>query len=187
MRRYIKSIAQIICWKVKIICLKIQHGRNLQIKWNDRISMSVKIRINGTGKVSLGEKVELRENVILNVTDGGEIKVGDRVFINDGSFINARKLVSIGNDTMFGQSVKIYDHDHDYKSNDIKNKFKCSNVDVGQNVWICSDVIILQGCKIGNRSVIVAGTIVRESISNDTLFYTKREFGQKRIQLIRSE
>lgn len=63
---------------------------------------------------------------------------------------------------MLGQSVKIYDHDYDYCSDDRKINFKQSPVVVHKNVWICSNVIVLKNTEVGEESVVAAGTVVRK-------------------------
>ena len=97
-------------------------------------------------------------------------------------YINAREKITIEEDTMLGQSVKIYDHDHDYRSDDRKINFKQSPVVVRKNVWICSNVIVLKNTEIGAESVVAAGTVVRKNIPENTMFYEKKVgYGEKRI------
>lgn len=163
-----------IGWKIKLLMLKLRHGNRIDFKWSDKIAWSVKIRINGSGKIIFGKNVELRENVIINVSDGGTIEIGDRVFLNDGCMINSREKIVIGADTMFGQCVKMYDHDHDYRSNNFKSDFKCGEILIGGRVWVCSDSIILRGCTVGENAVIAAATVVRECVDPNILYFTKR-------------
>lgn len=174
---------KIIKWKLKIIKLKILFGSKIDLKWSDRIAESVIFRINGNGKIILGENVELRENIILNVSDGGVIQIKDRVFVNDGCCINSRNKIVIDEDCLLGQGIKMYDHDHDYRSNDIKINFLTSPITIKNNVWICSNVIVLKGVLIGAQSVIAAGTVLRCNVPNNRLFYTKmEEYGEKIIE-----
>lgn len=168
-------------WKLKIITLKILYGNHIHLRWSDKISSSVKVRINNGGEVRIGENVEIRENCILNVSEGGKIIIEDRVFMNDGCYINSRELIRLCSDTMLGQGVKFYDHDHNYKSENIKSNFITGSILVGQRVWICSDSIVLRGCQIGSDSVIAAGTIIREDVSSHKLSYSKKELIQKQI------
>ncbi|MBR2740737.1 MAG: acyltransferase [Oscillospiraceae bacterium] len=173
-------------WKLKILLLKVLFGKHISVHWNDRIAFSVKVRINDDGKIIIGENVEIRENVILNVSCGGIIRIGDSVFISDGCCINSRELVQIDKETMLGQGVKIYDHDHDYHTVDMKEKFIHSAVMINERVWICSDVIVLKGATIGKRSVIAAGTVVRRDVSPNVLCYARREVNEKPIEIVQS-
>lgn len=183
MKNIIYRILVHIRWKLKIVSLKILFGNQIKLHWSDKIAPTVKVRINDRGFINLGENVELRENCILNVTAGGKLIIEDRVFMNDGCCINSRNKVVIGSDTMFGQGVKIYDHDHDYRSEDIKINFIQDPVIIGSNVWICSDVIVLRGCNIGDGSVIAAGTVVKKNVRSKMLCYTKKEIQTVEINL----
>ena len=181
-RDYVFHGLNILVRKAKIFSLKLRHGNKIDLKWNDKISWSVKIRINGDGKVVFGDNVEIRENVIINVSDGGLIEFGDRVFLNDGCMLNSRKKITIGADTMFGQAVKMYDHDHDYKSVNFKSDFKCGEICIGNRVWICSDSIILKGCSVGDDSVIAATTVLRECVEPKLLYYTKKTYRNRCVE-----
>ncbi len=168
-------------WKLKIISLKLLFGRRISLHWSDKIAPTVKIRINDSGKIQIGKRVEIRDNCVLNVSDGGRLEIDDGVFMNDGCYLNARELIHVGAGTMFGQSVKIYDHDHDYRSNNLKINFIQKPVEIGNDTWICSDVIILRGCVVGDRSVIAAGTVIKKNVSTDVLCFTRKVTEEKRI------
>lgn len=166
-------ILQHVSWFLKFLQLKLLFGKRIQIHMSDRIAPSVRFRINGSGSISLGECVEIRENVILNVSNGGHIVIGDYVFINDGCCINSRKRITIGNNTMLGQGVKVYDHDHDYLSTSMRSKFKEDPVEIGANSWICSNVIVLKGVCVGLKSVIAAGTLLKSNVPSNVLVYNR--------------
>lgn len=123
--------------------------------------------------------MKARNNVSFRIYDGGNVVIGDNCFFNDGCSVNCQQKIEIGKNVMFGQNVMIFDHDHDYKNN-IKN-FKKKTVKIGSNVWIGANSIILKGVTIGNNSVIAAGTIVREDINDNTLYYQEREYKTKAI------
>ena len=86
-----------------------------------------------------------------------------------------REAISIGDNTEFGPNVCIYDHDHDYKNGLNNELYKTSPVKIGKNCWIGAGVIILRGTVIGDNSVIAAGSIVKDVVPSNSLFYNKRE------------
>lgn len=45
----------------------------------------------------------------------GEVRIGDDVFFNNYCSLNAIDSISIGDGTVFGENVKVYDHNHCYK------------------------------------------------------------------------
>lgn len=124
--------------------------------------------------LSLGKCFSCRKNVIFNIPLHGKLKIGDYCFINDNSAISVRSSVYIGSNTIIGQNVLIYDHDHDYRSDDIANKFVVAPVKIGNNVWIGSGSIILKGVTIGDGCVIAAGSIVRKDVPDHMLYYNER-------------
>ena len=41
---------------------------------------------------------------------GEGVKIGDNVFFNNGTSIAAKEKIEIGDNCIFGENVKIYDH-----------------------------------------------------------------------------
>lgn len=46
---------------------------------------------------------------------GEGVKIGDNVFFNNGTSIAAKEKIEIGDNCIFGENVKIYDHNHVFK------------------------------------------------------------------------
>lgn len=132
--------------------------------------------INCNGSLSIGDGFRNRQGMTLNA-NGGIIEIGCNVFFNKNVSINAKEKIIIGNNILFGEGVKIYDHDHDYKEGfeKLKNNFISKPVYVGDNVWIGSDVIILNGVSIGSDSIIGAGSIITKDVPRNTILIQKRE------------
>ena len=135
------------------------------------MNKSFKIAIKRGAKLILGRNFRSRNNVSFRVYNNGVVKIGDNCFFNDGCSINCQKNIEIGNNVIFGQNVMLFDHDHDYK-HDI-NKFITD--DIGNNVWIGANCVILKGVKIGDNAVIAANTIVRHDLKSNTLLLQKKE------------
>lgn len=143
----------------------------------------LRIRINGNGKIYLHSGLGCRSNVIFNVSDGGVIDIGCNVSFNDGCMLNARKKITIGKNTVIGQNVMMYDHDHNYQDLEkMRNDFLVEKITIGENVWIGSNVIILRGSTVGDGAVIGAGTIIKGDIPPNTMVYNSRELVQKKIR-----
>lgn len=53
-------------------------------------------------------------------------------------------------------------------------QFKTAPVEIGNNVWIAANAIILRGTKIGDNVVISAGSIVKGVVPSNTVFVQKR-------------
>lgn len=169
----INSLISYILGIIKITLYKILNFNRIYIDRNPKINYTTNFYINKNSKVRLGKSFRSRNNISIYCCDGGKINIQDNVFINDGCIISCRNKINIGSNCMLGNNVSIYDNDHDYK-NDL-HKYKTSEIEIGNNVWIGCNSVILKGSKIGNNSVIAAGTIVKGEIPDNTMVYTKRE------------
>ncbi|MFI3620605.1 acyltransferase [Vagococcus fluvialis] len=131
------------------------------------------------GNINIKEKVRIEPNTLIKATNGN-LLIEKNVFINRNCMVISHQSIIIGEGTTIGPNTCIYDHDHDFlKSN---NKYIKEAVNIGKNVWIGANVIILKGVNIGDNSVIAAGSIVTENVDSDTLFYQKRFSTKKRLR-----
>ena len=107
----------------------------------------------------------------------GMILIGNNCFFNRNCSINSMGKIKIGDDCIFGENVCLYDHNHKYKLNKNiirKQGYDVGTIEIGNNCWIGSNVIILNNVKIGDNVVIAAGTIVNKSIENNSVVIDKK-------------
>lgn len=123
--------------------------------------------------IKFGKGVTFRKGFSLVIEDGANVEIGSGTFFNNYCSINAKKNIKIGENCLFGESVKIYDHNHVFKNKNILIKdqgFKTGYIKIENNCWIGSNVIILKDVEIGENSIIAAGEIVRKNIDSDSIF-----------------
>lgn len=53
--------------------------------------------------------------------------------------------------------------------------FSSSEISIGDNCWIASNVVILKGVNIGNNVVIGAGCVIYKDIPDHTIVINKQE------------
>ena len=143
-------------------------------KYGPKLIVDPRTRIINKGKIELGENVHLRSisrgyqagmpfpTTLLIDIPGAEIKIGAGSRIN-GVYIHAQKSIRIGSDCMIASGVNIMDSDgHRVHCNDRLHKRDTPvEIEIGNNVWIGLNAIILKGTKIGDNSVVGAGAIVK--------------------------
>ena len=56
-----------------------------------------------------------------------------------------------------------------------REQFKSADIIIGKNCWIGANTIILKGTRIGDNSIIGAGSVVRGEIPNGSLVIQKRK------------
>ena len=108
----------------------------------------------------------------------GKVKIGSNVFFNHGCSLTALEQISVGDNCIFGENVKVYDHDHGFNDRNIpikKQLYNIHEVKIGNNVWIGSNTVILKGATIGNNVVIGAGSIIQGNIPDDSIVYNERK------------
>ncbi|MEY8758572.1 acyltransferase [Chryseobacterium tongliaoense] len=125
------------------------------------------------GQITIGERFFVRDYCNISVLPGAKLTIGNGVFFNNYSSVNCIDTIIIGNDTIFGEGVKLYDHNHKYGFNPDffvdKTDFKTSPVIIGKNCWIGSNAVILKGVEIGDNCIIGAGCVVHKSIPANTI------------------
>lgn len=142
----------------------------LAVEPSTRISKS-------TGAIlKIGKKFRARHNVEINVRDKAIIEIGNDVFLNSGCIITAREKVLIGDNTIFGPNVVIYDNDHIIRDRKIlDNEFETEPVVIGANVWIGAGATILKGSTIKDNCVIAAGSVVKGRVESNNIMIQKRD------------
>lgn len=121
---------------------------------------------------------KIRRRLSLVIEKGAEVSLGKGVFFNNDCSINCRQKVRIGDYCLFGEGVKIYDHNHRFRDADrpiASQEFKCAPVVIGDNARIGSDVVILKGVTIGSNAIIGAGCVVDSDVPPRTIVRRGRD------------
>lgn len=107
--------------------------------------------------------------------DNGKIHFGKDCFVNNSCSFNSQLSITIGSRVLFGEGVKIYDHNHTIDRNitPMANSYTCNPISIGDDCWIGSNVIILSGVSICSNVVIGAGSVVTKSILEPGVYLSK--------------
>ena len=113
--------------------------------------------------VFIGKNVFIKEGVILR---GSKIILGDNVGINPYTVIYGN--VRIGSHVMISPHVTIAGGNHGFKSIDKPMKCqKCTSkgIVIGDDVWVGSNSVILDGVNIYEGAIIAAGSVVTKDVN----------------------
>jgi acetyltransferase-like isoleucine patch superfamily enzyme len=155
-----------IRYKSKIMCGKtITIGDNVEIN-----ALSLK-------GIALGNNVSIHSNTIIECTGvirnlGVGLTIGNNVGIAQNCFIQVRGEVTIGNNVIFGPGVSIFSENHIFSNPDIpivEQGEERKGVIIEDNVWIASGATILDGVRIGNNSIVAAGSVVNKDVPPYTI------------------
>lgn len=118
-------------------------------------------------KLVLGEDITFRKSFTLLIDENAKVHIGNRAFFNNYCSIVSMNDIFIGDDCIFGENVKIYDHNHRFNIKDqviAEQGFKTAPIIIRNNCWIANNVVILKGVTIGENSVIGAGCVICKDI-----------------------
>jgi galactoside O-acetyltransferase len=167
----------------------------MDIKKTCIIDNGFRIEIRNTTKekifLKIGEKSIIAGKFIFE-KESGKVIIGDNVHIGGSTFISIDEII-IEDDVTIAWDCTFYDHnshsiywnerafdskqeylDYINEGNSIKNKnwnvVKHEPIHIGKKVWIGFGCIILKGVKIGEGSVIGAGSVVTSDIPEYTVW-----------------
>lgn len=169
------------CWLfIGVVSIKFEHLRNtlkqiyyknlynkqLQHPKSFRFPSQFDISLSPDSKLIIAESCCFSPYGRIETLKKALIKIGSGVYFNRHCSIVAMEKITIGENCLFGENVKIYDHNHRFKSDSlIKDQgYKTAQITIGSNVWVGSNVTILKGVTVGDNSVIGAGCIISEYI-----------------------
>ena len=177
MRKQINNVISVIFSAIRLCILKAFHCRGLKFGKVERISPNVVIEIEKNANFALGKMASIHSGCKLKVRKGAALEIGRNVFLNYGCMLMCHHKIKIGDHSMFGPNVLVYDHDHVFNTSDgaRKKEFRCAPVTIGEHCWIGANTVILKGVNIGDRAVIGAGCVITKDVPANTVVTQKRE------------
>lgn len=140
---------------------------NLKVGINNHFVLSEKLE-----KVVIGNAVNFRNYIHLLVEKNARLTIEDGVFMNNFCSVNCLDSISIGENTLFGENVKLYDHNHSYTATPefkiSKSEFSTAPIKIGKNCWLGSNVTVLKGVSIGDNCIIGAGCTIFKDVPSNT-------------------
>ena len=165
-------------WKRWFGCRGLQFGRCILL---DR---ELRLRLNSGSRVTLGDRVESDGRVFITTGYSSQLNIGSGVYFNEGAIISCLGKIDIGDNTLFGPGVKIFDNNHRFSREDgVSRECAAGCITVGRSCWIASDVVLLKGADIGDNCVIGAGCIIRGKVPAGSLVTRSGEQTTRPIEI----
>lgn len=157
--------------------LKLFHGKDFKASTVCFFSPLSEITLERAARLLVGNTFRMRGGSRIRVRKNAILTIGDNVSINHGDIVVCREKITIGNNVQLGPNVLIYDHDHMYSSSEgvLPGQYKTEEIEIGDNVWIGANCVILRGTRIGANSVVGAGSVIKGEIPCGTVLIQKRE------------
>jgi len=151
---------------------KIKHKHKISVGKSLTIGDNVEINALSKRGVTIGNNVSILKNTIIECTGvirelGEGLIIGNNVGIAQNCFIQVRGMVEIGNYVIFGPGVSVFSENHNFQDKNIPIMLQGANrkgVKIEDDVWIGTNVTILDGVCIGKGSIVAAGSVVNKNV-----------------------
>lgn len=157
--------------------IKVLEKRCISIGEKTKIHDGVYVDALSTEGVVIGDHVVLGRNARIECTGslkeiGKGIVIGDRTTIGNDCYFGAAGGIVIGNDVVAGQYIRFHSENHCY--DDINRLIKDQGVThkgirIGNNCWIGSGSVFLDGSEIGDGCVVAANAVVTKSFPENCI------------------
>lgn len=112
-----------------------------------------------------GRNVFVGRGVILKNLNG--LVIGDNVSIHAGCYLDAFGGIEIGDNVSIAHQCSIVSFEHTWSDMTVPikyNQVKSVGVFISSDVWIGCGVRVLDGCRIGERVVVAAGSVAKGTL-----------------------
>jgi len=167
-----------------LLCSKgvIISGSRIRIGSYTLINRSASLIAPGSSSITLGKNCRIGAYCILETNKSllagsdSKIIIKDNVAIGEFSYIGGASQVTINEGTILGQYVSIHPQNHHINNNKnfpVDIRFLGTTeigITIGKGCWVGSKASILDGCTVGDYSVVGAGSVVTKSIGSFELW-----------------
>ncbi len=131
---------------------------------NDKAKTEILIELLG----SVGSGISIDHN--FHCDFGYNIHVGENFYAGFNCTILDMAEVRIGDNCLIAPNVGIYTAGHNLNPIDRHKTGYAKSITIGNNVWIGGHCAIIGGIKIGDNSIIAAGSVVTKDVPENTVF-----------------
>lgn len=104
------------------------------------------------------------------------LNIGERAYFGDNCHIGCIGTINIGNNLTCGRNVMIIDHNHGYgklteaEIHPLDRELAVKGeINIGNNVWLCENSVVLSGVTIGNNVTVGANSVVCSDLPDNCI------------------
>ena len=166
-----RLLFKVLRGRYNTIYYKMLYGKRLNIEGRIAVGKGFKLILGKNSRLTVKGDLATYDYCQINLKGGGDVTIGKGCIFNRFTSIVSHNKITIGNNVMCGEGVKIYDNDHKiYKGEIYKNEFKTTPITIGDNVWLSNGVMILRGSNIQDNVVVGALSLVSGKLEKGYLY-----------------
>lgn len=147
---------------------KIYNTKNIVFGQSVTIDKHCTIDGFSSEKIVFGDNAKIGSFSSLSSTShfskyGKGLKMGNNCAIGQFTEFGAAGGIEIGNDVIMGSYISFHSENHNFSDSTklIREQGVTSKgIKIGSNVWVGAKVTFLDGCEVGDNSVVAAGAVV---------------------------
>lgn len=146
----------------------IQHKKTFNL--GEGVTIMDHVILKGPN-IELGNRSVIHEFCLVN-TRGGSLKVGEDSSINSFSKLSCKGGVTIGSGVRIGSHFSLVASTHVFEDKDVpiyKQGTSYKGIHINDNVWIGTNVVVLDGVTVGKNSIIAAGAVVNKDVPDNVI------------------
>jgi acetyltransferase-like isoleucine patch superfamily enzyme len=153
-------------------------GEGVRFGYSARI-----VNLSQRERVTIGANSVVRG--VVRVEQNGRVEIGGQAYLGDGTLISAATSVRIGTCALIAHDVQIFDNaTHPIDADERRRHWygilklqppepvpiRGQAVEIGNNCWLGFGAVIMPGSRVGDRSIISAGSIVQGEVPPDVIY-----------------
>lgn len=164
------QIGKLFKWSAsaaRVAVAKMRLGRRLQLPHGGKpvyLGRGARLVVAEGGVLELGRGVYIDECCRLQVSTGAHMSLGEGCYLNTNCRVVAVEDVRIGDRTMFGPNVCVFDHDHVFDADGVHGELVSASISIGLRCWLGANALVTKGVAIADRICVGGGVVVTRSL-----------------------
>jgi acetyltransferase-like isoleucine patch superfamily enzyme len=155
----------------------IYNSRNIVFGKSVTIDKNCVIDGYSSEKIEIGNCVKIGAYSTLSSTShmskyGKGLKIGNNSAVGQFTEFGAAGGIEIGNDVIMGSYISFHSENHNFENHNLlirEQGVTSKGIKLGNNIWVGAKVTFLDGCQVGDNSVVAAGAVVNDIYPANTV------------------
>jgi len=142
-------------------------GKNVVL--GEGVVLSPTARIHGSTRgtrIVIGDHSEIYDYVVFRCVGGsGDIVMGHHCYLNPGTVLYSGNGIRMGDYVLIAAGAMLMPTNHAFSRRDVPIRHQGfteskGGIEIGDDVWIGANAVVLDGARIGRGAIIGAGSVI---------------------------